>query len=301
MRKSLTFFVCFFLLFTRTAFGAQSEQSTIVIQEKSLSTYKILLLKNADNDYPFLRIVDLSNDSSLQQDSNPLPLGTTIEWADIETIALHVNNNHLYVKKSDRFGWALVGMNDYEFGYNFLCEGNYFYSNVGYTYGDHPYGHSISDVDFFSLPLSKEEMLDLMSQAEWGHILNSSGCSMLYDSPDNSTNNALVLFNGVPVKIIDEASDWLNVQIGDSLFGFVQKRDVKRGGFISENESNFPELYFSLDTIVYSFPNLQSEQRCKAKNIEDLVVGKYSDEWYLVITLDGMSGFVNRNDLLCEK
>ena len=268
-----------------------------ILQEEKLSSNKILLVKKADEDYPFLRIVDKDGVSF---DSSPLPKDTYIEWAESESIALFANYQHIYIKRSDRFQWALVGINDFEFGYDFVYGGNFFYSNVGYCYGDHVYGRSISDVNFLDLPASKREMIESLNQDGWGHVLCAESAT-LYNSPNITSSKFVELYNGTPCKIVSEKGGWLQIRIGDSLYGFISKEDIKMTGYIEEDESDFPELYFSQYAILYSEPNLESEQRCRATNIEDLVMGKVSDEWFLVVTLDGMTGYINVNDLINQK
>lgn len=274
------------------------------LQERAL-----ILLAEEDDGSRYLHIIEENEGKYTVQTSKPLPNTTyldvfhsgedeiQIEWSDdgyYQTAG--------YIRRADnewKLGWVMnSGENTQD--YSFVYCGVVVELNAGSS--DGVYFASVPDFSFFTtditrLPQNKAEMMTLADRSEWAVVNNPNPADRLHlrVEPDRNAKSLGKFYNRTPVKVLQTKGEWCKVQIGldGYLTGWMMKKYLAFSDKMDEVTCAFPDKVLKE---TYSFYYLHDtpdrEKQTHDASGEYWMVGVAEDEWYVILTTNGESGYL---------
>lgn len=174
--------------------------------------------------------------------------------------------------------------------------------NDGYVYGDTWWddfapGH-------IDLPVSYEEALERMDTGTYALVHNPDPEDRLHlrEKADKSAKSLGKFYNRTPVCVLERGDTWTKVRVGigdHSLTGYMMTQYLAFGDAEkAELACAFPQLhlqeaYWDTGLILRAQPDPESESRGRYfHQSEDMIIGVYGDEWFIVRCADGSVGYV---------
>ena len=174
--------------------------------------------------------------------------------------------------------------------------------NDGYVYGDTWWddfapGH-------IDLPVSYEEALERMDTGAYALVHNPNPEDRLHlrEKADKGAKSLGKFYNRTPVRVLERGDTWTKVRVGigdHSLTGYMMTQYL---AFAEKEKAElacaFPQLhlqeaYWDTGIILRAQPDPESESRGRYfHQSEDMIIGVYGDEWFIVRCADGSVGYV---------
>ena len=280
------------------------------IMNSHLQESALILLMEEDDGHRYLHIVEENEGQYTIQTSKPLPNTAyldvfhsgegeiQIEWSEdgyYQTAG--------YVRRADdewKLGWVMNSGEDAE-DYNFVYCGVLVEINSGSSNG--VYIGSVPEFSFLTmditqLPRNKTEMMALVDRSEWAVVNNPDPADRLHlrAEPDRDSKSLGKFYNRTPVKVLQTKGDWCKVQIGldGYLTGWMMKKYLAFGDKMDTVDCAFPAEGLKE---TYSFDYLcdkpdEEEPHHHDASGEYWIVGVVEDEWYVILTTNGESGYL---------
>lgn len=174
--------------------------------------------------------------------------------------------------------------------------------NDGYVYGDTWWddfapGH-------IDLPVTYEEAVSRMDTSVYALVANPNPEDRLHlrETADKGAQSLGKFYNRTPVRVLERGETWTKVRVGigdSALTGYMMTKylafdDVKK----AELACAFPQLhlleaYWDTGLTLRAQPDPASENRGQYfHQSEDMIIGVYGDEWFIVRRADGAVGYV---------
>lgn len=225
-----------------------------------------------------------------------------------EGYVLLTNGDMMYtVSRAERGKWYLTGVDpntQRTVGPDWASANEYAQigRNDGYVYGDTWWddfapGH-------IDLPVSYEEALARMDTDVYALVHNPNPEDRLHlrEKADKGAQSLGKFYNRTPVRVLERGDTWTKVRVGvgdSSLTGYMMTQylafdDAEK----AELACAFPQLhlqetYWDTGIIMRAQPDPGSESRGRYfHRNEDMIVGVYGDEWFVVRRADGSVGYV---------
>ena len=269
----------------------------------------LILLTEEDDGHRYLHIVEENEGQYTVQTSKPLPNTAyldvfhsgegdiQIEWSEdgyYQTAG--------YVRRADdewKLSWVMnSGENteDYNFVYCGVLVEIHSGSSNGVYFGSVP-DFSFLTMDITQLPRNKMEMMALVDRSEWAFVNNPDPADRLHlrAEPDRDAKSLGKFYNRTPVKVLQTKGDWCKVQIGldGYLTGWMMKKYLAFGDKIDTVDCAFPDEglkeTYSFD---YLYDKPDEEEQTHDASGEYWIVGVVEDEWYVILTTNGESGYL---------
>jgi len=247
----------------------------------------------------FLRIAELTEDGEwIYVDSGWLPDEANIEWTGDGRIDIYISGilTDVAITKNDRFGWSVSQISEFESGVIQLGYEYVMYDYQGRWFGNHLWSGSVEGKEFRQSLMKFDAILESADRTGWMNVTDPSGEAVLWDAPSEDAEEVGTIFENIPVKVLEEGSEWSLVRLGDQIQGYLRNAQLTGNGYL--DEKGWSELYVDPLTRtrkgipLYAEPKEEAEMRGTVTLITDLLAGKHSGGWYIVLTQQGMSGYV---------
>ena len=229
-------------------------------------------------------------------------------YHDAEGYVLITNGSMWYtISRAERGKWFLTGIDpdtQREIGPNWanVNEIAQIDRNDSYVYGDTWWddfapGH-------IDLPVTYEEAIGRMDTSVYALVDNPNPEDRLHlrAKADKAAQSLGKFYNRTPVRVLERGETWTKVRVGigdSALTGYMMTEylafdDAKK----AELACAFPQLhlleaYWDTGLTLRAQPDPASESRGQYfHQSEDMIIGVYGDEWFIVRRADGAVGYV---------
>lgn len=134
----------------------------------------------------------------------------------------------------------------------------------------------------------------------WAVVSATEGLP-LYTHASETSEYLGTFFSGTPVRVLEEAGDWLRVMIGTDgrLSGWMQLSGLTFGSAMDDVENRFPDLQyieaFHGQRPLYTSVHMTECVEASTKGYWMWVVGEVEDELYILLHRWGESGYVPKD------
>ena len=157
----------------------------------------------------------------------------------------------------------------------------------------------LDGADLATLPGTGEELAAALSRDGWAVVRNPDPADRLHlrVRPDRSAESLGKFYNGTPLRVLGQEGEWTRVALGtDGQEGWMMTRYLAFGSEMDKVAPAFPDrIYISeLETRqpAYSVPREGAKKELAGRIY---VVGLVEDEFYILLTDLGDSGYVPQN------
>ncbi|NLO85680.1 MAG: SH3 domain-containing protein [Clostridiales bacterium] len=195
---------------------------------------------------------------------------------------------------------------DISLGSNYAAEiyGVYWWRNDRYWYGEHPW-QDILLMDFDALPTSADITAQL-DQSNYALVSNPTPDTRLNirTDPTSEAMSLGKLYSRTPVYVKEIMGDWVHVSVGsaEGMDGYVMKKFLAFGDDKEAVKCAFPGKILKTqikEHAIFAEPNGDADIVGWTSAYEHFIIGVYGDDWYIVLTRDGVVGYMPR-DWYCE-
>ncbi|NLO85681.1 MAG: hypothetical protein GX096_09680 [Clostridiales bacterium] len=174
------------------------------------------------------------------------------------------------------------------------------YHNNGYVYGSYLWaGMLLYDMDL--LPQTYEELRAQMDTNDYAYIQSPilDTCVDIYPEPSTEATAIAALYDRAPLYVKEYLGGWVHVAIGseNGMEGYVQAKSLAIGDEKDHVVCNFPTLDLRRDIQeqpIYAQPNGSAQVLALATPTCHKLIGVCGEEWYLVLTDDGVVGYTTQ-------
>lgn len=274
-----------------------------------LQEQALILLTEEDDGSRYLHIVEENKGQYTIQTSKPLPNTANLDvfHSGEDEIQIEWSEDGYYqtagyIRRADdewKLSWVMNSGENTE-DYSFVYCGVVVEINSGSS--DGIYFASVPDFTFFTtditqLPRNKAEMMTLVDRSDWAVVNNPDPADRLHlrVEPDRNAESLGKFYNRTPVKVLQIKGDWCKVQIGldGYLTGWMMKKFLVFGDKMDEVACVFPDEglkeTYSFD---YLYDTPDQEKQSHDASGEYWIVGVVEDEWYIIVTRNGESGYL---------
>lgn len=147
------------------------------------------------------------------------------------------------------------------------------------------------------LPDSMEALPAAMDQTGWAVVNNPDPADRLHlrVSPQRGATSLGKFYNGTPVKVLEERGDWARVEIGldGNLTGWMMKEYLAFGEAMDQVQHAWLEKIYRQESGPYLlYPSAKEENPQVMDTGYFQVVGVVEDDWYILLTNWGQTGYV---------
>lgn len=197
------------------------------------------------------------------------------------------------VQSSDSFGILYDGVENWE--------ESSVYRNDHVTYGVSPWNSDIMQLDLLNLPRSYDEAISQLDASNYMFVNNPNPNDRLHlrTKPQKGAQSLGKFYNRTPVYVIEEKGDWAHVRIGnetDGLEGYMMAKFLTRGSVACAfpQKHVLPEVYSETGFSLKAKPQKDAEEVCTVTASWN-IIGVVEDDWYVIMTGDGMVGYALQN------
>lgn len=287
------------------------EEGDTLLQVDVQSECILMLVRKADGTKR-LRISggwdDYRNNYSVAE-TGPVPEDASMDVYHMSDGSLHLGNDGFTYNftRSAKGQWMLSSIqeqSDYLIGYNYVSQSNpYPYRNNGLVYGKAPWDTDLLLLDFSSLPRSRGGAIAALDQSCYALVNNPNPADRLHlrTKPNKGASSLGKFYNGTPVHVIDRQKDWSFVQIGrlegGHLEGWMMNKFLAFGEEKDSVVCSFPQMHMVDDeTPLLREPKAGEKAFVTVKKGHQnyYLIGVVGDEWYVVMTPDGIVGYARQ-------
>lgn len=258
---------------------------------------RALILLTEENGKRYLHIVEENNGAYSVQTSRQLPDGTyldifhtgnggvQLEWQDDEGNYCTTS----YTRRADgvwHLSWTIYCGIEWEYNAG---------SSNGVYFGSMP-DLSPMVVDIEQVPRNRAELMPLVDRSEWAVVNNPDPADRLHlrTEPKRDAKSLGKFYNRTPVKVLQTKGDWCKVQIGADgyLTGWMMKKYLAFGDQMDAVDCAFPDKTFVEGrefSLLYDTTELKTHHPASGAY---WIVGVVDDELYIIVTLNGESGYL---------
>lgn len=134
----------------------------------------------------------------------------------------------------------------------------------------------------------------------WAVVSAAEGLP-LYAQASEASSSLGTFFRGTPVRVLEEAGDWLRVMIGTDgrLSGWMQRSGLTFGSAMDDVENRFPDLQyieaFHGQRPLYTSADMTECVEASTQRYWMMVVGEVEEELYILLYRWGESGYVPKD------
>ncbi len=147
------------------------------------------------------------------------------------------------------------------------------------------------------LPDSLEALPQAMDWTGWAVVNNPDPADRLHlrVSPERGAASLGKFYNGTPVRVLEERGDWARVEIGldGNLTGWMMKEYLAFGEAGDQVQPAWLEKIYRQETgVKMVYPSAKEENPQVLETGRFQVVGVVEDDWYILLTNWGQTGYV---------
>lgn len=270
---------------------------------------KALILLTDEDGERYLHIVEENDGGYSVQTSRQLPDGTyldifhtgnggvQLEWQDDDGKYRTTS----YTRRADgvwQLSWTMnSGENTEDFSFVYCgieWEHNGGSSNDVY-FGSMP-DLSLMVADIEQVPRNRAELIPFVDRSDWAVVNNPDPADRLHlrTEPKRDAKSLGKFYNRTPVKVLQTKGDWCKVQIGADgyLTGWMMKKYLAFGDQMDAVDCAFPDKTFVEGrefSLLYDTMELKKHHPASGAY---WIVGVVEDALYIIVTLNGESGYL---------
>lgn len=147
------------------------------------------------------------------------------------------------------------------------------------------------------LPDSVEALPAAMDKTGWAVVNNPNPADRLHlrVSPERGAASLGKFYNGTPVQVLEERGDWVQVEIGldGNLTGWMMKKYLTFGEAMDQVQPAWLEKFYRQESgpqLLYPSAKEENPQVLDTGSFQ--VVGVVEDDWYILLSDWGQTGYV---------
>lgn len=147
------------------------------------------------------------------------------------------------------------------------------------------------------LPNSVEALPAAMDKTGWAVVNNPDPADRLHlrVSPERGATSLGKFYNGTPVQVLEERGDWVQVEIGldGNLTGWMMKKYLAFGEAMDQVQPAWLQKFYRQESgpqLLYPSAKEENPQVLDTGSFQ--VVGVVEDDWYILLTDWGQTGYV---------
>ena len=147
------------------------------------------------------------------------------------------------------------------------------------------------------LPNSVEALPAAMDKTGWAVVNNPNPADRLHlrVSPERGAASLGKFYNGTPVRVLEERGDWVQVEIGldGNLTGWMMKEYLAFGEAMDQVQPAWLKKFYRQESgpqLLYPSAKEENPQVLDTGSFQ--VVGVVEDDWYILLTDWGQTGYV---------
>lgn len=147
------------------------------------------------------------------------------------------------------------------------------------------------------LPDSVEALPAAMDKTGWAVVNNPNPADRLHlrVSPERGAASLGKFYNGTPVRVLEERGDWVQVEIGldGNLTGWMMKEYLAYGEAMDQVQPAWLEKFYRQESgpqLLYPSAKEENPQVLDTGSFQ--VVGVVEDDWYILLSDWGQTGYV---------
>lgn len=271
--------------------------------ECALKTQSLMVLTEDAAGLRRLWEVTLGEDGYAVRATHPLPEGASMDTfhAGRNDVILHNDQARWYVQ------YNRCADGTWRLGWLDMDEGN-----IGCAYawvevedwqgGAWRHVGTLRNGDLFTgalapMPQTLEEVAQLMDRTGWAVVNNPDPADRLHlrVSPQRDAASLGKFYNGTPVRVLEEREDWVQVEIGldGNLTGWMMKKYLAYGEAMDQVQPAWlKKIYRQESGPQLLYPSAKEENPQVLDTGSFQVVGVVEDDWYILLTDWGQTGYV---------
>lgn len=150
---------------------------------------------------------------------------------------------------------------------------------------------------FFPMPQTLEEVAQAMDRTGWAVVNNPDPADRLHlrASPERGAASLGKFYNGTPVRVLEERGEWSRVEIGldGNLTGWMMTKYLTHGEAMDQVQPAWLEkVYKQVSGSQLLYPSAKEENPQVLETKDFQVVGVVEDDWYILLSDWGQTGYV---------
>ena len=163
------------------------------------------------------------------------------------------------------------------------------------AYGEHPW-NDLTTLDWTALPNSLEEATAAVDGSAYRIVNNPNPTDRLHlrTEPDRSALSLGKFYNGTPVRVLEDAGEWVRVEIGSDglLTGWMMSQ------YLADSNVAYSDVMPQLIMVEGRegepyYTSFTGGDRSQARmEWYTWIIGVVNDEWYILLNEDGQTGYL---------